>query len=458
MGYIVIWKGKKNVLEKFVLKYNENNIIHMVISVIESCEKRFLYCLCGIIAFMAFIAVLSQHKYCDSAIINSKIQSTAIKDNDSAAIKDSYSSESCFLDVSVGFGEKVVIPDPAKTDGKVSISLFSKKDVKKICDAGKWYKKNGDLYLGTDLSFAGFDRPVFVSSYAVGNITEKSGKVSYISKKTNKGIKKKKVQGSCLVLFVTTKLEKYEKYDESYFVILDYKNGVSYKKKTTFYLPSLYSRWVRLSVADVTGDGVQELLVSCLCNKSIEFGLYNADVDKHNIEEIYATYSDWEKNLWEPGWDFIDRLEFKGKLKDNYKAELMLPCIGYSKTISVIKDGGYREKSLHKKIDEWGCINPVGMWKKNGKLRKKWAKKHGKVFLYTLDDISYPKDKDGNIQIEFVRAISIGHRSVDIGNMHIYMQYDKDIEKLVVKNAKYSDYKKSKKEWKEARKKYGGFN
>lgn len=98
------------------------------------------------------------------------------------------------------------------------------------------------------------------------------------------------------------------------------------------------------------------------------------------------------------------------------------------------------------------------MWKKNGKLRKKWAKKHGKVFLYTLDDISYPKDKDGNIQIEFVRAISIGHRSVDIGNMHIYMQYDKDIEKLVVKNAKYSDYKKSKKEWKEARKKYGGFN
>ena len=59
MGYIVIWKGKKNVLEKFVLKYNENNIIHMVISVIESCEKRFLYCLYGIIAFMAFIAVLS---------------------------------------------------------------------------------------------------------------------------------------------------------------------------------------------------------------------------------------------------------------------------------------------------------------------------------------------------------------------------------------------------------------
>ena len=410
----------------------------------------------GAVVFIAFIAVLSQHKSCDSAIIDSEIQNTTMKD--STKSKDGYSSEDCFIDVCVGFSEKVVIPDPAKTEGKVSISLCSKKSIEKICDDDKWYKKNGDLYLGTDLSFAGFNRPVFVSSYAIGDMTEKSGKVSYISKKTDKGIKKKKVPGSCLVLFVTTKLEKYEEYDESYFVILDYKNGVSYKKKTTFYLPSLYSRWVRLSLADVTRDGVQELLVSCLCNKSVEFGLYCTDVGKHNIKEIYSTRSDWEENLWEPGWDFIDRLKFKGKLKDNYKVELMLPCIGYSKTISVIKDGGCKEKWLHKKKDSYGCINPVGMWKKNGKLRKKWAKKHGKVFLYTLDDISYPKDKNGNIQIEFVRAISIGHRSTDIGNMHIYMQYDKDLEKLVVKNAKYSGYKKSKKEWKKARKKYGGFN
>ena len=373
----------------------------------------------GAVVFIAFIAVLSQHKSCDSAIIDSEIQNTTMKD--STKSKDGYSSEDCFIDVCVGFSEKVVIPDPAKTEGKVSISLCSKKSIEKICDDDKWYKKNGDLYLGTDLSFAGFNRPVFVSSYAIGDMTEKSGKVSYISKKTDKGIKKKKVPGSCLVLFVTTKLEKYEEYDESYFVILDYKNGVSYKKKTTFYLPSLYSRWVRLSLADVTRDGVQELLVSCLCNKSVEFGLYCTDVGKHNIKEIYSTRSDWEENLWEPGWDFIDRLKFKGKLKDNYKVELMLPCIGYSKTISVIKDGGCKEKWLHKKKDSYGCINPVGMWKKNGKLRKKWAKKHGKVFLYTLDDISYPKDKNGNIQIEFVRAISIGHRSTDIGNMHIYM-------------------------------------
>lgn len=91
--------------------------------------------------FMAFITVLLQYKFCDSAIIDSEIQNTIIKD--SAESKEGYSSDNCFLNVRVGFSEKVVIPDPAKTDGKVSISLCSKKSIEKICDADKWYKKNG---------------------------------------------------------------------------------------------------------------------------------------------------------------------------------------------------------------------------------------------------------------------------------------------------------------------------
>ena len=86
------------------------------------------------------------------------------------------------------------------------------------------------------------------------------------------------------------------------------------------------------------------------------------------------------------------------------------------------------------------------------------SKKYGRVFLYTLEDVSCQKDKDGNVQIELVRPICIGHRSTDIGNMHIYLGYDQDLGKLAVKDAKYSDYKKSCKEWEKARKKYGGFN
>ncbi len=87
-------------------------------------------------------------------------------------------------------------------------------------------------------------------------------------------------------------------------------------------------------------------------------------------------------------------------------------------------------------IDKW-CVNYIGMWKKNGKVRKKWAKKHGEVFLYSLS-VSAPIYKNGNVLIEFKRDICIGHRSNEIGYMHIYMGYDKDSGKFVVKDAKYS--------------------
>ena len=377
--------------------------------------------------FMAFIVGLSQYQCFCNAFARSEKTDTDINQNtdiqDAGDGNGNPGSMECFLDVRVGFGRKVVIPDPAKTDGKVSISLLSDKDIIKVYERDKRYKKNGDLYLGTDLSFAGFNKPVFVNSYEVGDMTEKSGMVSYISIKNSKGIKKKKVNGSCLVLFVTTKLGEFRSDDENYFVILDYKNGVSYKRKSI--LPFSAS----LSLADVTGDGVQELMTSGMCNKSTDFGLYHADKDTHKIKVIYDTDDD---GAW------IDRAEFKGKLKDNYKVELMVPYIGYSKTVSVIKDGGYKKRWLHNKMEDRDCINYIGMWKKNGKVRKKWAKKHGEVFLYTLNIVSFVKGKDGNMQIQFERPICIGHRSECIGGMDIYMGYDKDLGKLVVKDAKYT--------------------
>ncbi len=409
-----------------------------------------------IVILLAFSAVLLQGKCCGSAVTGSAIQSTDTQDSitNTTDGKDITGSEECLLDVRVGFGGKPVIPDPAKTDGKASVSLLSLDNAKKVYKKHKWYKKNGDFYLGADLSFAGFKRPVFVGSYAVGDMTEKSGMVSFISEKTANGIAKKKVKGSCLVLFVLTRLGKYKITADSYFVILDYKNGVSYKKKVDFSIKhAWYNAWLdEMSLDDMTGDGVQEILaINWGVKYSNEFVICHADMDTHKIKTIYGTLSD-------PGRDFIDRREFKGKLKDNYKMELAVPCIGYSQIISVIKDGGHSKKYLQKKMDKTGCINYIGMWKKNGKVRKKWAKKYGRVFLYTLDDVSCRKDKDGNVQIEFVRTICIGHRSTDIGNMHIYLGYDQDLGKLVVKDAKYSDYKKSCKEWETARKKYGGFN
>ncbi len=40
---------QKEELEEFILKYNDENIIHIISSVIESCDGKLLYCLCDII-------------------------------------------------------------------------------------------------------------------------------------------------------------------------------------------------------------------------------------------------------------------------------------------------------------------------------------------------------------------------------------------------------------------------
>ena len=40
---------QKEALEEFVSKYNDNSIIHIVSSVVESCDGKLLYGLCDII-------------------------------------------------------------------------------------------------------------------------------------------------------------------------------------------------------------------------------------------------------------------------------------------------------------------------------------------------------------------------------------------------------------------------
>ncbi len=345
-----------------------------------------------------------------------------------------------------GMDKKVLIPDPATAEGKIVVSLKEESDIEGVCFDGT--EENEAIFSNylADLSFAGFDKPVFASAYVVGDISGVSDMKSHISRRTKNGVMEQEISGGCLGLFVTTGMDEFTKIDEDaiwsyncYFVVLDYKNGASYKEKTDFSLRC--SDWVDLNLADITGDGAQELVVSYNYNKSIDFGVYHVNADKNNMEEIYSCNQDWEKN-----GEFIDRMAFEGRLKDNYKVVLGFPCIGYSKTVSMITDAGYSKSQMQEKIDEIGCINYVGMWN-NGKLRKKWAEKYGKVFLYTLDDISCVKTEEDIMQLELVRSVCVGHRSEEIGTMHIYLGYDKDSGSLVVKNAEYADEKMAYKEW-----------
>ena len=362
------------------------------------------------------------------------------------AVSGSAVSDSTALNVHVMTEGKVTIPDPAVVEGSADVYLRKSPDDDIYVEDHYEDEIVPSVYedFVADLSFLGFDEPVFVSSYAVGNLTKITDSITHVMTQTKKGIKEKEVEGDCLALFVTTGIPTVEDYWEyevgsispSYIVVLDYGAGKCYKVKKDFCLHNIW-HWNNLETIDLTGDGVQELVVKHRYNKMSDFGAYRIDQKTENLREIYSTRSE-ECGYWE-----ID--EFEGTLLDDYKIKLEFPDIGYSETISMIKDAGYKEEELQteKRMYEDGSYNFVALWK-DGTL-----KRNGTVFLYTMDHVDYIKNKDGSIWVDFAWTLAVDHRSCDIGTMHVYYEYDKSKDTLVLAGAKYVNREQAEKEWKE---------
>lgn len=328
------------------------------------------------------------------------------------------------LELDIDRKNKISIPDPAKIQGDVvKIKLQKESTYEEYEDEQAYIDYENEEYRA-DLSFAGFEKEVFVSSYVTGNMTTPESDAS-----------------DCLALFVHEKvMGTGSSYDEkNYFLVLDYGTGTCYKTETKFFLHS-FTSWTELKAMDVTGDGTQEIVATHIYNKSVEWGAFRCDEETHKLVDLFSTLDDYKE-------DYVDRLWFSGHPADDYKVVLEFPEIGYSETVSMIEDGGYKEEDLQ--VDhtedsmEW---NPVGLWK-DGKLQKDKVDEDT-VFLYTLDHVDYVTTQEGNLQIELVRGIYVGHRSEGIGNMHIFLHYDAKTDRMILDRVKYVDEEEAQKEWK----------
>ena len=362
------------------------------------------------------------------------------------AISGSAVSDSTALNVHVMTEGKVTIPNPADVEGSADVYLRKSPD-DNIYDEEDNILQSAYKDFVVDLSFLGFDEPVFVSSYAVGNLTKATDSIAHVMTQTKKGIKEKEIKGDCLALFVTAGIPTAEDYrkdvvngidSRSYIVVLDYGAGKTYKAQTYFLLHNIQN-WNDLEAVDLTGDGVQELAIQHCYNKTIQYGAYRVNRETEELREIYSTL------LSEEAGRYRKEDGFKGTLLDDYKVKLEFPDIGYSETISMIKDAGYKEEELQteKRMYEDGSYNFVALWK-DGTL-----KGHGTVFLYTMDSVDYIKNKDGSVWVDFAWTLAVDHRSCDIGTMHVYYEYDKAKDTLVLAGAKYVDLKQALKEWEE---------
>ncbi len=352
------------------------------------------------------------------------------------AVSGSAVSDSTALNVHVMTEGKVTIPDPAVVEGSADVYLRKSPD-DDIYDEEDNILQSAYKDFVVDLSFLGFDEPVFVSSYAVGNLTKATDSIAHVMTQTKKGIKEKEIKGDCLALFVTAGIPTAEDYrkdvvngidSRSYIVVLDYGAGKTYKAQTYFLLHNIQN-WNDLEAVDLTGDGVQELAIQHCYNKTIQYGAYRVNRETEELREIYSTL------LSEEAGRYREEDGFKGTLLDDYKVKLEFPDIGYSETISMIKDAGYKEEELQteKRMYEDGSYNFVALWK-DGTL-----KGHGTVFLYTMDSVDYIKNKDGSVWVDFAWTLAVDHRSCDIGTMHVYYEYDKAKDTLVLAGAKYEE-------------------
>lgn len=362
------------------------------------------------------------------------------------AVSGSAVSDSTALNIHVMTEGKVTIPNPADVEGSADVYLRKSPD-DNIYDEEDNILQSAYKDFVVDLSFLGFDEPVFVSSYAVGNLTKATDSIAHVMTQTKKGIKEKEIKGDCLALFVTAGIPTAEDYrkdvvngidSRSYIVVLDYGAGKTYKAQTYFLLHNIQN-WNDLEAVDLTGDGVQELAVQHCYNKTIQYGAYRVNRETEELREIYSTL------LSEEAGRYREEDGFKGTLLDDYKVKLEFPDIGYSETISMIKDAGYKEEELQteKRMYEDGSYNFVALWK-DGTL-----KGHGTVFLYTMDSVDYIKNKDGSVWVDFAWTLAVDHRSCDIGTMHVYYEYDKAKDTLVLAGAKYEEMDQAMKKWEE---------
>ena len=285
-----------------------------------------------------------------------------------------------------------------------------------------------------DLSFLGFDKKLKLTAYDIGYITE-NNESSCIQVSSKGGMnatdsKEKKSNGNCLILVVSNQIKSID--SDNYIVVLDYLNHKKYIYKT-----NLLFSWVRrpvLQLADITGDGRQEIIVSNVINGKTGTACEVIRYDKGNdvFKSIYA-------NPKKADADHVGKQikYFSGYLIDNYRAVLECKRIGYSTTFSIL-DSGYKkenfeiDKAPKDKMDDimQDCrVYQKGKLKKNGNDVKIQM---GPLDEYEGIQVHVSSNREKRIRLKYY--IRIGRWNA-IAIAYAYMEYDKNNDCLKIADA-----------------------
>ncbi len=301
--------------------------------------------------------------------------------------------------------EKLSIPNPEEITEDVNVIIHK-------CEYKEGQKtlyctENEPTY---DLKFLGFKNKVYITNFALGNITG---------------------ENESLALVIKEKGEESDNY--AYLAILDYNNKKSYVTKTDILAGQ--GRDEQLNLCDVTGDGKDELILSSEPNTTIDWNLYRFEDDA--LKQIYSNVE--KQDLESEG--------FKTELLDDYKVKVT--GNNFSQTISLLDLGVKKEDLEYKKPKDLDkSDNQNARVYKNGKLLKKYKNQSNVVEIKALmakdwdkgfADYDYFKNVDMDEGICTPLRIALG--DVEIGTLNIYLKYDKADDGLMISKVEVVDSK-----------------
>lgn len=191
------------------------------------------------------------------------------------------------VEISTNSNSEIVIPNPEKCMETVpKIQLYRKeKKLNENCEKRSEYDDTGEMPK-TDLSYLGINEPVYITNFSIGHMGKENVEdidVVFEVAENNEKLEKT-VKGNCLVLTFNKKKSDDDAIDRAYLAVLDYTNRKNYLIQTGLATSTLS----KLNLCDFTGDGTDEIIVSGVANKWIEWQVFK--LTDNNMTEIRSDF------------------------------------------------------------------------------------------------------------------------------------------------------------------------
>lgn len=236
---------------------------------------------------------------------------------------------------------KIVIPNPENCVERIpKIQLYKKEGkINENFEKRSEYDDSGKIPM-VDLSYLGINQPAYITNFAIGHMGKEDAEdldVVYTISKNGQKLEKT-VKGNCLVLTFNTK-ESDDVTGKAYLAVLDYQNRKNYFVKTGLAASTLS----KLNLCDFTGDGMDEIIVSGVANKWIEWQMFQ--LTDNDLTEIR---SDFYNNDEYSSTNYIANA-FESNVISTDKIEITCKSANFRKVISVSKfidDRGLEDEDI----------------------------------------------------------------------------------------------------------------